>query len=246
MPVHDWTLVSAGTFHDFHMSWITHIKEALNEGILPKGYYAQAEQSVPGMRPDVLALSNFSSTSLPDANGGVATMTRPSTRLSRRADANVQYRLARRTIAIRHVSGHQVVALIEIASPANKDRVSSVEDFVEKLWRAVQSRIHVLLVDLFPPGPYDPRGLHGEFWGRYDLDSKNEPLAGPLCLASYEAVELPEAWIEPITVGDELPEMPLFYDRGRYIQVPLAATYERAWRGVPEFWRDVVEGRASA
>ncbi len=25
-----------------------------------------------------------------------------------------------------------------------------------------------------------------------------------------------------------------------------AATYERAWRGVPEFWRNVVEGRASA
>jgi hypothetical protein len=30
MPMHDWTRVSAGTYHDFHNAWITHIKEALN------------------------------------------------------------------------------------------------------------------------------------------------------------------------------------------------------------------------
>ena len=44
MPVHDWTRVDAGIFHDFHNAWITHLKEALNEGLLPDGYYAQAEQ----------------------------------------------------------------------------------------------------------------------------------------------------------------------------------------------------------
>ena len=35
MPVHDWTRVIAGTFHDFHQGWITHLKEALNNTILP-------------------------------------------------------------------------------------------------------------------------------------------------------------------------------------------------------------------
>ncbi len=40
MPVHDWTRVAAGIFHDFHHSWIEQIKVALNEGILPPDYYA--------------------------------------------------------------------------------------------------------------------------------------------------------------------------------------------------------------
>ena len=33
MPLHDWARVSAGTYHDFHNSWITHLKEALNAGL---------------------------------------------------------------------------------------------------------------------------------------------------------------------------------------------------------------------
>ena len=44
MPVHDWTLVSDGTFHDFHYSWVLEIKRALKRGLLPKGYYVMAEQ----------------------------------------------------------------------------------------------------------------------------------------------------------------------------------------------------------
>ncbi len=56
MPIHDWTRVNAGTFHDFHGAWITHIKESLNEGLLPSGYYAMAEQHFNGMIADVLTL----------------------------------------------------------------------------------------------------------------------------------------------------------------------------------------------
>src|SRR5438874_6666719 len=46
MPVHDWTLVEAGIFHGFHTVWIGAINNALNEGLLPKGYYALPEQQV--------------------------------------------------------------------------------------------------------------------------------------------------------------------------------------------------------
>jgi hypothetical protein len=36
--------VGAGIFHDFHCAWVIHLKESLNEGLLPDGYYAMAEQ----------------------------------------------------------------------------------------------------------------------------------------------------------------------------------------------------------
>ena len=42
------------------------------------------------------------------------------------------YRQRRRTLTIRHISGHRLIALVEIASPANKDRPESVEVFVTK------------------------------------------------------------------------------------------------------------------
>src|SRR5437870_1834480 len=44
MPVHDWTRVSDGTFHDFQYSWVLEIKRALKRGLLPEGYYVMAEQ----------------------------------------------------------------------------------------------------------------------------------------------------------------------------------------------------------
>jgi len=43
--------------------------------------------------------------------------------------------------------------------------------------------------------------------------------------------------------GVPLPEMPLFLSPDRYINVPLAATSQVAYRGVASFWREVLEGR---
>jgi len=56
MPVHAWTRVSAGTFHDFHNAWITELRNALNGGVLPEGYYALGEQRSGEVSPDVLTL----------------------------------------------------------------------------------------------------------------------------------------------------------------------------------------------
>ena len=38
MPVHDWTRVEAGIFHDFHTVWIGGLRTALNRALLPPGY----------------------------------------------------------------------------------------------------------------------------------------------------------------------------------------------------------------
>src|SRR5215210_6526561 len=56
MPIHDWSRVDAGIFHDFHHAWIEEIKRALNGGLLPDDYYAMAEQHAAGFGPDVLTL----------------------------------------------------------------------------------------------------------------------------------------------------------------------------------------------
>src|SRR5262249_4371693 len=56
MPVHDWTRVPAGIFHDFHHEWISSVKHAINKILEGTECYALAEQVAGGWGPDVLTL----------------------------------------------------------------------------------------------------------------------------------------------------------------------------------------------
>jgi len=244
MPVHDWTRVTAGTFHDFHTGWIVHLRETLNGGLLPEGYYAMAEQRAGQAIPDVLTLKTAGAEKLSSGSGGPVALAEapPKVALTMRADENTQYALRRRTLTIRHRSGDEIVALVEIASPANKDRASAVRDFVEKAAASLGQGYHLLVVDLFPPGPHDPRGLHGAIWDWIGAGQPYEvPDGKPLTLAAYVANVLPSAFVEPLAVGVTLPDMPLFLDPEWYVNVPLEETYATAYRGVPRRWREVVE-----
>jgi hypothetical protein len=127
---------------------------------------------------------------------------------------------------------------------ANKDRPTSVEDFTEKAWAALHQEIHLLVIDLFPPGRYDPGGMHAMIWRRYDPVDYESPAGKPLTAAAYCAASLPEAYVEPLAVGDSLPEMPLFFQPDRYVNVPLDEAYAEGFRGVPAYWRGVIEGKA--
>ena len=60
MPVHDWTRVFDGAFHDFHFAWIAELRNCLNSGLLPPDYYAMAEQVAGPIVPDVLTLQTTS------------------------------------------------------------------------------------------------------------------------------------------------------------------------------------------
>src|SRR5206468_6993595 len=57
MPVHDWTRVDAGLFHDFRQDWTIELRRTLNAGRLPPGYFALADQQIGGPIPDVLTLN---------------------------------------------------------------------------------------------------------------------------------------------------------------------------------------------
>jgi len=245
MPIHDWTRVMAGVFHDFHTSWITHLKESLNAGVLPAGYYALSEQQAGQIQPDVLTLR--SSTGLPDdepEEGGVAVAEAPpKVAITERLAESLAYAQKRKTLAIRHRSGDETVALIEIVSPANKDREKSVEEFVDKSYRSLRAGLHLLVVDLFPPGKFDPHGMHGAIWHDFSGCPPYEvPPDRPLTLAAYEAGYDACAYVEPTAVGRPLIEMPLFLRPGRYVNVPLEPTYAAAFAGVPQRWKVEIEG----
>jgi hypothetical protein len=249
MPVHDWARVEAGIFHSFHSLWIAQLNNALNGGLLPRDYYALVEQHAGRFVSDVLTLHASRPNGEPPlhlpSSGGIALAEAPP-KVRRELTGTETYRQRRRTLAIRHVSGHRLVALLEIVSPANKDRVGTVEELVAKVIEALDLGIHVLLVDVFPPSRHDPQGMHGAVWDNFDEGPYDLPVEEPLTVASYAAGPPVKAYLEHLATDHALPDnMPLFLQSDRYIPVPLEATYQAAYRGVPALWREVLE-RASS
>jgi hypothetical protein len=243
MPVHDWTRVTAGTFHHFHQLWITELSNTLNAGLLPEGYYALAEQVAGRPHPDVLTLEDYrepGETAVDDEPGGTALAVAehpPQVRYTLEAEASLYAAKADR-IAVHHTSGDRVVAFVEIVSPGNKQSRTAVDQLLTKLARALDRGCHLLVLDLHPPGRHDPDGLHAAFWGGKPSVTPEQPLS----LAAYRALEVPTAYFEPVAVGAVLPDMPLFLTPDYYVNVPLEPTYQAAYRGVPARWKRVIEG----
>ncbi|HXE53985.1 MAG TPA: DUF4058 family protein [Tepidisphaeraceae bacterium] len=253
MPVHDWTRVEAGIFHDFHLAWIAALRRNLNGGILPEGYYALAEQHAGRSIPDVLTLHagapiDAGTTASSSASGGGTAVADAPPRVRRHQTLQESVAARRRSLAVRHVTGHRLIALIELLSPANKDRRGSVEDFAGKVVDALRAGVHVLVVDVFPPGANDPRGMHEVI--RSYLEETGEPYDmpadEPVTLASYVSGPPKEVYLEHLAIGAAFPDMPLFLTAERYVNVPLEPTYQDAYSGTPRFWRDVLEGRRRA
>jgi hypothetical protein len=137
MPVHDWTRVDAGIFHAFHHGWIEDISRALNRGILPSDYYALPEQHAAGFGPDVLTLqTRDEADELADAaeTGSEGGVLLAASKLQPIAETDLAfYRRKQNAIAVRHISGDRLVAMIEVVSPGNKASHNPLRAFVEKV-----------------------------------------------------------------------------------------------------------------
>lgn len=238
MPIHDWTRVDAGTYHDFHQGWTIEIRNALNRGILPPGYMAMADLKVSGWEPDVAAVKLRE----PPTPGGLAVADAPPrARQVARADAETaHYARKANRIVIRHRQG-LLVAAIEVVSPGNKDSKNGIGSFVAKMVDFLRHEVNVVVIDPFPPGPRDPEGVHRLIWDEWvGLPVDERPTDKPLTVASFDA-NGPVAYIDPVAVGEPWPDAPLFLAPGWYVNIPLERTYQASWQVTPQPIRDLVE-----
>lgn len=239
MPIHDWTRVPAGLFHDFHQSWSIRIKDALNAGRLPKGLSALVEQRAGVKEADVLAVEARSRTQpLGLEDGGVLTLEPPSAQIVRRTTNEAYARRANRIVVKHHLG--RTIAVIEIVSPGNKDNRAALRDFVDKSVDFLQRGIHLVIVDLFPPTPRDPDGMHKAIWDQFVEEPFPLQPGRDRLVVSYESGD-EKAYVEPLGVGDILPEAQLFLVGGMHVKVPLEATYQATWDATPEEMRRAVE-----
>ncbi|MEZ6089718.1 MAG: DUF4058 family protein [Pirellulaceae bacterium] len=241
MPMHDWSRVQAGIYHNFHFRWIAAIMDRLNDGLLPKGMIAMAEQVIGGPEPDVVTLQQ-NDIVFPASEGNTATLTeappKPKTEFVIPVEVD-RYAAKANRVVVRHSLG-KVVAVVELVSPGNKHSRHAIRTFVEKTVDLLYDTINLLVIDPFPPSPRDPQGIHKVIWD----EISDEPFALPedrqLTLAAYQAEPIKTAYVEPFTVGQSIPEMPLFLKNDFYINVPLEATYMDTWNVLPQILRDLV------
>jgi hypothetical protein len=241
MPMHDWTKAEAGVYHDFHNVWLLAIRHALNNGVLPAGYYALSEQrmglvkayDLTGQSPGV-----ESPTPLADRRP-------PAVQVLERG--KIALRPPGRRLVVRD-EDHEVVAVLEIASPRNtKDRVNFA-GFVGKAADELAAGIHLVVIDPFRPPKHSPGGLHAAIWKKATRQRKGRkpftpPADQPLLAASYcaSAAKVTAA-VQTFAVGEPVPDIPLYLTADEdFVTVPLEDTYQAAWPEVPKFWRDVLE-----
>jgi len=243
MPMHDWSLVQSGVYHNFHVLWLSAITNRLSAGLLPKGMIAMAEQIIGGPEPDVMTLrQNDVEFSADGSGGGAGTTTealpKPKTEFVIPVEVEGYAAKANRVV-VRHSLG-KVVAVVELVSPGNKDSRHALRSFVEKTVDLLYDNVNLLVIDPFPPSPRDPQGIHKAIWD----EITDEPFALPedrqLTLAAYQAAPIKTAYVEPFAVGKPIPDMPLFLHNDFYINVPLEATYMDTWNVLPQLLRDLV------
>lgn len=233
MPIHDWSRVPDASFHDFHQTWLGRIKGRLNRGVLPAGYFAHIERHLGRFVSDVLTLSlpaaptsaRVSPPTGSETGGGVAVAVRPPKAVARRSATPNQ----RSTVVVRETEGGRLVALIELASAANKDRPESVAAYVGKARAALNAGVHLVHLDLLPPTRFTPAGLGGAIWSAVDGEDYPFTTERPLAADAIQAGRVLELYANPLGVGDEFPEVPLFLTPDLYVDLPLSAAYAEAF-----------------
>ena len=245
MPIHDWTRAPTGVFHQVHNAWITAPVKRMNKGLLPPHLDAMGEQKFPGAEPDVLSLQDLDRPVPPDwpigeeGGGGVASLATkpPAVAAVDTAEELRWFDTREDQVVVRRVNGDDVVAVAEIVSEGKKSGRDRFGRFLTKNADHLAAGIHLLLVDLHPPGRTDPAGLHAAFWEFVTGDQPAAPgvaADAPLMQFSYRAGRPLNAFLQPAAPGDDLARMPLFLSAEAYLETPLPEGYADAVDTLPE------------
>lgn len=230
MPLHDWTRVTDNVFHFFHVGWLWNLAHGLNDGVLPGGYVARAEEYLGPFQSDVLTLQSAAESGTRVTNGG-GTELAPTLVL---APPRLEARKERR-VAVFTARDERRVAVIEVVSPGNKDSAARAGHFRGKLIECLASGLHVTVLDLLPASLPAP-GFAGELTRELGDDTARIPLEGR-CATSIERRAEPTSlrvFHRSLALAQPLPsDLPLFLLDGAFVRLPLEATYTRTVEGLP-------------
>jgi hypothetical protein len=165
--------------------------------------------------------------------GGTATATRALPQPTFAVDADLFDEYEYEVLIFDQGRGRQLVAAVELVSPANKDRPESRRALVSKCAALLKKGVCVSLVDLVTVRRFN---LYVEL---LELVGQTDPAFTPSPPATYATTcrkrrngSKPrfETWAYPLSVGQKLPTLPLWLTEDLMVALDLEASYEATCR----------------
>ena len=212
-------------WNTFHHAWAATIARLLNRRLLPEHYFAAPNvQFGPRVEIDVGTFEPATAPANRQEPVGVTLTTRPATAL-----IPAIFPDSIEVVIVNREGGPQVVAAIELVSPSNKDRPETRRAFIAKMSSYLQQGIALSVIDLVTTRSAH---LHNDWlhWMQATTGWIEDTVRTPLYANSYRPVQRGEQgaiemWLNPLRVGDQLPDLPLFLRGDLCIEIPLEVTY---------------------
>lgn len=228
MPLQDWSVAADNVFRAFHLLLLGDLSRALNDHVLPAGYFARPEEYLGPFQADVLTLESGGALgSSARSRAEAADLVPTATIAPPRFDP-----LRQRRLTVFSARDERRVAVIEVVSPGNKDSARRARQLTDKLIECLASGLHVLVIDLLPPTAAAPG------FGAAVARELGSDAVAPVgrCTTSFECQPEPlavQVYQRELALGRALDAPPLFLEPGRHVELPLEETYASAFRGLP-------------
>jgi hypothetical protein len=209
-----------------HSAWAATIARLLNESLLPPDYFAMPHVTV-GVRVEADVVTYRASAST-DGNGAVAVQTWAPPQPTLSAEVDFVQLPSFEVQVYQEMGGAKLRGVIELVSPANKDRESHRHAFAVKCAAYLQSGIGLLVVDVVTERKANLHAHLIEVLQQSTALGWQSP--SDLATVAYRAVpwsngDRVEVWTEALTVGAELPTMPLWLEPALCVPVKLEENY---------------------
>ena len=221
------------SWEGFHGQWPAVLVQHLRKQ-LPPGYVAEPRvHSGSQVEIDVAAFEQVRvlGSAMNDDRGGVATAVwappQPSVAVETTLPDYDEYEV--RVFDVQR--GRRLVAAIEIVSPANKDRPEHRNLFVGTCAALIQKGVAVSIIDLVTVRRFNLYSEFLTFIGHTDstLGEPPPPLYAASCRWTLkERRTVLETWSHELSVGQDLPTLPLWLGQELVVPLHLESSYEQA------------------
>ena len=221
----------------FHSAWVNTMVRHLNGSVLPPQFRARPQVHLgPFVEADVATFecdpgaegSPPPATELPRPNGAAAAAWAPPA-ATQTVDIEFPAQDVFEVKVYDERRGTRLVAVVELVSPANKDRDENRLAFVAKCAGYLQEQVGVVVVDIVTSRHAN---LHQEL---LEMFQRASAISTDLYAVSYRNRKAQgkwrlDLWPFPLAIGTPLPEIPLWLAGQLAVRLDLEGSYEETCR----------------
>lgn len=238
MPLRDHfrpPVFNQATWEGFHGGWPMTIVQRLLP-VLPEEYTAEPRVHLGAyFEVDVGGFEKDGAAPPPAHSGGTPTLPWAAPEPTTTIDADLTEEYEYEVLVFDQTRARELVAAVELVSPANKDRAEHREQFVTKCAALLQKKVCVVIVDLVT---VRRANLYAELLDRIGAADPNLPADPPSTYAVGCRVRPVrgrprlQSWSHSLEIGKPLPTIPLWLTEDLAVPLDLEASYEDTCRAL--------------